>query len=340
MASLPDNPGMDLQHTRQFLNGYNLLEWPDLSATRAPSDDIHSTTLRIPHIAEKNYVPETLTAISRILGAYCGVSDVLLAVQLVGDDGVRFVRVTWSESDTWADVATGVNHSIMKSQEGRVSIETIRRVLDISDKQSPCLALCQFSSNPAVVHSSYALTFIYDIAKSTIHLSSSQTHTHPSISSQILAQLSALTAHAQAQPSSLFTSVSSFPSGLNSVYDRAPDGEALAKAYSHLSPARFAADYLAQRAIVSPGSTAVRWYPSLSSGTNIDDCKSITYGEQDKKANQAAWWLRKLGLKNEDRVAVCMNRDLDFHVALIAIMRSGGCYVPVRTSTFFASHFF
>lgn len=327
MASIE---GVDLQRTRQLLEGYSSLEWPDLSATRAPRENLHSTTLRIPHISEQDPAPEILTSIARIIGAYCGVSDVLIAVALADDNIVRFVRVAWSESDTWADVASRISNDITTSQDDLVSIETIRRALDLSDKQPPCLALCDFSSNPASAESNYPLTFDYDVANSTIHLSSPETQTHPSVSSQILAQLSALTAHAQSDPASLVTSVPSFPYRLNSVYDRAPDDEALAKAYFHISPARFATDYLTKRAIGAPGSPAVRWYSDLSSTTKINDCESITYAELDKKANQVAWWLRKLGLQNEDRVAVCMNRDLHFHAALMAILRAGGCYVPVR----------
>ncbi|KAF9464762.1 peptide synthetase [Collybia nuda] len=314
--------------TRQFLKGFSLLKWPNLSATRRPCDDICSAALRIPHIAEVNPVPEILTVISLILGTYCGVSDILLAIQLADDKGVRFVRVSWGECDTWADVTTRVNASLMR-QEDRVSMESICRILDIGENQAPCLAFCRFSSNTTIFKLNCPLTFVYDIAKSTVHLSSSKTHTHPSISHQILAQMSALVSLAQTQPDHLVTSSLSIPPGLISIHNRAPDDEILTKAYSSLAPAPFVTDYLSRRAIASPQSTAVRWYPSLSSATTFDDCESITYVELDKQANRLARWMRKMGLKNGDRVAVCMNRDLDFHASLIAIMRSGGCYVPI-----------
>jgi hypothetical protein len=337
MASVhpPNGTDMDLHHVQQLLRGYNSLEWPNLSATRAPRDDIHTTTLQLPHITGINPISAILVAVARTLGVYCGASDVLLAVQLVDNDAVTFVRTTWSESDTWADLAGVVNHSLLACQERRISVEAIRRVLDIGDKQSPCIALCQFLSRPVFVHSSYALTFIYDTSKSVIHLSSSQIHTHPSISSQILAQLAALTSHSHTHPDSFITSTLSLSSGLMSVYDRVADNEMLAEAYPHLVSTPFATDYLAQRAVTAPRSTAVRWYPNLSPETKIDDCESIDYAKLDKKANQVARWLRKMGLENEDRVAVCMKRDLLFHITLMAIMRAGGCYVPARIPQLF-----
>ena len=56
---------------------------------------------------------------------------------------------------------------------------------------------------------------------------------------------------------------------------------------------------------------------------------SLTYRELDRKANQLARYLRSLGVRPNDLVAICMERSLDLVVALLGTQKSGGAYVPV-----------
>jgi len=55
----------------------------------------------------------------------------------------------------------------------------------------------------------------------------------------------------------------------------------------------------------------------------------LTYLELDRKANQLARYLRSLGVRPNDLVAICMERSLDLVVALLGTLKSGGAYVPV-----------
>jgi amino acid adenylation domain-containing protein/non-ribosomal peptide synthase protein (TIGR01720 family) len=57
--------------------------------------------------------------------------------------------------------------------------------------------------------------------------------------------------------------------------------------------------------------------------------KSITYAELNDKAEQIARWLQNRGLKLGDRVAVNLNREIDFFIVMLAILKAGGCYVPI-----------
>ncbi len=61
---------------------------------------------------------------------------------------------------------------------------------------------------------------------------------------------------------------------------------------------------------------------------NLGD-KSLTYSEIDKRSNQLAAHLRKLGVKPEVPVALYLDRSLEMVVAILGVLKAGGCYVPI-----------
>ena len=56
---------------------------------------------------------------------------------------------------------------------------------------------------------------------------------------------------------------------------------------------------------------------------------SLSYGELNRRANRLAHYLRELGVKPDDRVAICVERSLEMIVALLAVLKAGGAYVPL-----------
>ncbi|MGC2171188.1 MAG: AMP-binding protein, partial [Candidatus Sulfotelmatobacter sp.] len=60
--------------------------------------------------------------------------------------------------------------------------------------------------------------------------------------------------------------------------------------------------------------------------------QTLTYAELDRRANQLAGYLRKLGAGARDRVAVCLKRSLELPVALLAVLKMGGACVPLDPS--------
>ena len=57
--------------------------------------------------------------------------------------------------------------------------------------------------------------------------------------------------------------------------------------------------------------------------------KYLTYGELNRRANQLAHYLKKLGVGPEVLVGICMERSLEMIVGLLGILKAGGAYVPL-----------
>jgi amino acid adenylation domain-containing protein len=56
---------------------------------------------------------------------------------------------------------------------------------------------------------------------------------------------------------------------------------------------------------------------------------SLTYGQLNARADQLAQHLVELGVKPDDRVALCLRRSPDMIVAILAALKAGGAYVPL-----------
>ncbi|HJT81165.1 MAG TPA: condensation domain-containing protein, partial [Chthoniobacterales bacterium] len=59
------------------------------------------------------------------------------------------------------------------------------------------------------------------------------------------------------------------------------------------------------------------------------DGRTLTYRELNLRANALAFELLVLGTNRETRIGVCVERSLEMVVALIAVLKAGGTYVPI-----------
>jgi amino acid adenylation domain-containing protein len=57
--------------------------------------------------------------------------------------------------------------------------------------------------------------------------------------------------------------------------------------------------------------------------------QQLSYSELNRQANRLAHYLREIGVRPNDRVALCVERGFEMIVALLAVLKAGGAYVPL-----------
>ena len=60
--------------------------------------------------------------------------------------------------------------------------------------------------------------------------------------------------------------------------------------------------------------------------------QSLTYADLDHRANQLLRYFRRMGVKHEALVGICMERSLETVIAMLAALKSGGAYVSLDSS--------
>jgi amino acid adenylation domain-containing protein len=61
----------------------------------------------------------------------------------------------------------------------------------------------------------------------------------------------------------------------------------------------------------------------------VDEQTSLSYQELNKKANQIARLLFNLGVKPGEFIGIAKKRDINFLIAMVAVLKVGGVYVPI-----------
>ena len=61
----------------------------------------------------------------------------------------------------------------------------------------------------------------------------------------------------------------------------------------------------------------------------VDEDRQLSYEELNRRANQLAHYLRKMGVGPDARVGICVERSFEMIVGLLAILKAGGAYVPL-----------
>jgi non-ribosomal peptide synthetase component F len=81
---------------------------------------------------------------------------------------------------------------------------------------------------------------------------------------------------------------------------------------------RIVPELIAEQAAARAGTLA------LSAGD-----ESLTYTQLDQRANQLARRLPSMGVGPDVPVGLCLERSLSFIAGALAILKAGGCYVPL-----------
>ncbi|MGI8443339.1 non-ribosomal peptide synthase/polyketide synthase [Pectobacterium versatile] len=64
----------------------------------------------------------------------------------------------------------------------------------------------------------------------------------------------------------------------------------------------------------------------------IFESQPLSYDELNRRANRLAHHLLSLGIRPDDRVAICVERSLEMVVGMLAVLKAGGAYVPLDPS--------
>jgi hypothetical protein len=86
-------------------------------------------------------------------------------------------------------------------------------------------------------------------------------------------------------------------------------------------------DYLRDRCVHQVIQLQVDRTPNATAA--VFENEQLTHRELNRRANQLAHYLRKLGVGPEVLVAICVERSLDIVVGLLGILKAGGAYVPL-----------
>ena len=79
------------------------------------------------------------------------------------------------------------------------------------------------------------------------------------------------------------------------------------------------------QAAQQPDAIAVVFDPRTDQNLNLQ----LSYRELNRRANQLAHRLRRLGIGTDDLVGVCLERSAEMVVALLGVLKAGGAYVPL-----------
>lgn len=86
--------------------------------------------------------------------------------------------------------------------------------------------------------------------------------------------------------------------------------------------------YPKQHHIIAEFLQQVEKYPTAIAITYHE--QSITYRELDQRSNQLAHHLFELGVKRENAVGIWVQRGIGHIIAILGILKSGGCYIPLE----------
>ncbi|NNC07214.1 amino acid adenylation domain-containing protein, partial [Corallococcus exiguus] len=93
-------------------------------------------------------------------------------------------------------------------------------------------------------------------------------------------------------------------------------------------------ELFADQAARTPNAVAVRVPASPGAFPSVDTtriaARELTYGELDRRSNQLAHHLRRLGVRPGDRVGLCVERSPELVTGMLGILKAGAAYVPVE----------
>lgn len=322
-----------------FLTGYQHVAFPDLSNSRIHHDDHSATYVKsasLDSMASQGCAVDLpgspallLASFSNILGVYCASSDILIGVLSAGT--IIPCRFRWNTDTVWADLVDEARRSLDRIASPNFTESELTSELGLKEDQSPFTALFVLDGPENVYIPDDPLKsplLSFNPSAALLSFRTSSRLVHPAAADQLLSHIVVLSMHAAQNLASKISSPPSYPADFASAV-QCLSSETRTPVYQHVPPVAIATDFLLPYVKADPDAPAVHWYPTLTVGPRNIVPETLSYGDLHLQANKLARYLISQQLKPEDRVAVCMDRNLLFHVVLYGILRAGGCYVPI-----------
>ncbi|KAL5529265.1 hypothetical protein ACEPAG_5250 [Sanghuangporus baumii] len=303
---------------------YHFLSLPDLSTLRHPQSSRQLLSVRIDPGASIKVI---LVALARCLGAYCGASDVLLAWHAqdspTDSRAITAIRVNWTNSSTYEHV---LNNLILRKSDDNPSSIRSTLGIELDDGLQPFLAILtsDFEYNHPLLASVESKANGFE-SEQILHFKYSTRHFHVSSAELLAKQVAALTARIAQDPASSPKYLDFLSDELLSIVPMRTDGTS----YTHYPSASNIIEFIKRH---DPATVEIEYYPDLHLEGPDEVEQSVqllTFGDLDKRSNRFAAYLLTQGLEPEDRVTICMPRGIEYHIAMIGVLKAGGCYVPI-----------
>jgi hypothetical protein len=296
-----------------MLDNYNP---PNLnfSCRRKPAGGYHRATIRLqtPLSQEDGDTNALAAAIAVCFGQWSSVQDILLGRLQPG--GFIPIRVKWNSSDAWNKLLQSVVVGSKPLSRGRVLSE-----LQLEREQEPFAAILATQSHDgAQLGESHPIFFQLLEDGQTLALRSAIDCFAPAVAKLSLQLIdNILMALKSNRTDKLDAGFLGPDSSLLSVDSREPH---LLPPYKHVM--QWVDDWARER----PDIPSVIYYEKIDSNCPK---QQLSYRELSSCSSQMAEFLTDIGITPGDKIAVCMKRNLDFHVTLLGILKAGACYVPV-----------
>jgi ferricrocin synthase len=290
-----------------------------LSTRRKPSEGSHTSSIRLHNTPSHDNALRTISAaIAVCLGQWTSVQDVLLGQLVTG--GYLPIRCRWSPSDSWNRLVENVQ--IGEEADSKQSVAT---KLHIEHGRDPFTASFHLLDDNPSHESSNDTPIAFQLSQNgdKLTLRASLKLLSPEFCELCLQIIDNILSTLHTRGSDpIENGYLSSESSLLSIDTREPG---LLPPYQHVM------SWVDDRAREQPDVPAVIYYESVDS-----ECQEerMSYSELSSRSSQMAHYLVNHGASSGDKIAVCMRRNLGFHVSLSAILKAGTCYVPVSQFKF------
>lgn len=311
------------------LEGYTPQTFPNISdeSKGKPARLVVSRDISLPaQLAERHHVIDLARAAwVRLAMAYADVDDIVLNELSQSPDSsqdqlsVTFVRLKSPGDSRAADVAETLARDAAKGpSHNAASTHSIGPVSFLADSHASSSWFPQ-SGVALEVRSQRG-----NGAQLQVNLIADASNCSDKAAANMLAQLEALIDELSASPNAPF-----MPNGKTSLsFASRPEESALHSTYRaphDPNRARLPIEWLYEQGRRRPNAIAHELFATGTSPKQV-----LTYGDLNNKSNQMARWLiAHADVGRETRVAICRDRDAGFYICMAAILKAGGCYVPI-----------